>query len=136
MRRRRRRDPAPTGKATPVAAHISSTTSSTVVDNVSHPIVTQIRGPTALSSAVEALSRGAPERNGPALGKSEFYHGAQQPGVAQMSSLNPNASSHLSPVGSLSHPHGGLQRILPVNEPQFPQVRVVRTVPSYAPVPV
>ena len=70
------------------------------------------------------------------MGKAEMYHGAQQSGVAPPTVMGSGASSQMPSMEALSHPSNAMQRILPVNEPHFPQVRVLRTVPCYAPVPV
>ncbi|KAJ3521201.1 hypothetical protein NM688_g9048 [Phlebia brevispora] len=138
VRRRRRRDTMPTDRTVPMTAQASSAPSSNVTGNMPHAVMTQIRPPNVLTSAVEALTRAPPEvtNTSHTLGKSDPYHGAQQPGVVQTAGLTTSPSNLIPSAGSISHPSSALQHIVPVNEPQFPQVRVLRTVPSYAAVPV
>ena len=136
MRRRRRRDPASADEQIPMAAHVPSTTPPSSAASLSQPLVRQMRPQGALASPVDVLTRGSLDGSSHIMGKPELYHGAQQPGVAQSTVMNSAASSQMPSMESLSHPSNALQRILPVNEPHFPQVRVLRTIPSYAPVPV
>ncbi|THH01910.1 hypothetical protein EW026_g884 [Hermanssonia centrifuga] len=106
-----------------MAAHVS--TPSTVATNgVLNPMLTQIQGPNALTSA-EALTRAPAENRSNVFGKPDLYHGAQQQhGIAQTDTLNSNSSSHAASVRHISHHSDALQRIVTVNEPQFPQVPV------------
>lgn len=136
VRRRRKRDGAPTVRSSSMTAAPSSPGDLSDPATLSPSIMTQFRAPTALTSRAEALTRGVPDGTSPSLGKTEAYHAAQQSGVAQIAVIDPNAPGQIPSLESLSHPSNTLQRIVTVNEPHFPQVRVPRTVPYFTAVPV